>query len=335
VGNFKCHGKNNYLYPNSGCFAKDGRVKSEIYKNERGAAKAAPHNFRRKNFMTTTTPYFYAYNAIFDAPVSSSAKLVYTYLCKCANAEGKCFPSHKNISDVCGIGVTTIKKSLNELESAGLIKIQGQARPDSGRRANLYTLVKEAVKGFFVAYAVAFTEKLTTKARLVYLYFCRLASDGNTAYPSHKTTAKACGLSVAGVRLAIDELEAAGLIERQAQFRENGGQRSNLYTIISEPKAAEIITTEITTDDNEDAVNIQPDEVSAAFAIVANSTHPLINFIKCLLLSLFFGIPANRQIASYPANGRLLELFSLMKNIYNDVKNVIFRKRVIKKFIGT
>ena len=157
--------------------------------------------------MVTIAPYFYAYNVIFDAPISSGAKLVYVYLCKCADREGICFPSHKNIGVACGAGVTTVKKSLSELEAAGLVKVQGQARPDKGRRANLYMITKEAVNGFFSAYTVVFTEKLTAKARLVYLYLCRLASEENTAYPAHKTTAKACGLSVAGVRLAITFLE--------------------------------------------------------------------------------------------------------------------------------
>jgi predicted transcriptional regulator len=180
------------------------------------------------------TSYFYTYNAIFEAQVSGSAKLVYAYLFKCANATGKCYPSHKTIGAAAGVCVSTVKKSLAELESAGLIVIQGQARPERGRLVNTYTIIKEAVKGFFVTYGNIIMERLTAKARLVYLYFCRLASGRDSAFPSHKTTAKACGLSVSGARLAIDELEAVGLIGREAQYRDNGGQRANLYTFITE-----------------------------------------------------------------------------------------------------
>ncbi len=151
--------------------------------------------------------YFFTYNAIFDAPVSGNAKLAYAYLCKCADADGKCYPSHKAIAAAAGACVTTVKKALAELEGAGLITIRGQARPDRGRRANIYTVVKEAVKGFFVTYGNMFMQTLTSKARLVYLYFCRLASGRGQAFPSHSTTAAACGLSVSGTRLAIDELE--------------------------------------------------------------------------------------------------------------------------------
>jgi len=194
------------------------------------------------------TSYFYTYNAIFDAPVSGAAKLAYAYLCKCAGMGDKCYPSHRTIAAAAGVGVTTVKKALAELERARLITIQGQARPDRGRRTNIYMIIKEAVKGFFVTYGNIFMEKLTSKARLVYLYFCRLASGRNTAFPAHRTTAAACGLSVSGARLAIDELEAAGLVSRQAQYRDNGGQKSNLYTLTApetendntEPRAPEI-----------------------------------------------------------------------------------------------
>ena len=179
-----------------------------------------------------TSQYFYTYNAIFDTAVSGYAKLVYAYLCKCANRDGKSWPSHKTIAHAAGIGVTTVKKALAELTAVGLISVRGQARPDCGRRANIYTVIKEKVKTFFLTYLDVFRQQLTAKARLVYLYFCRLASGRDQAFPSHKTTAAACGLSVAGARIAIDELEAAGLVERQAQYRDNGGQKSNLYTLV-------------------------------------------------------------------------------------------------------
>jgi predicted transcriptional regulator len=182
------------------------------------------------------TTYFYTYNAVFDTPVSGAAKLAYAYLCKCANRAGKCWPSHKAIAAAAGMCVSTMKKALAELESAGLISIQGQARPERGRVTNIYTIAKEAIKGFFITYGNIFKETLTAKARLVYLYFCRLASGRDSAFPAHKTTAKACGLSVSGARLAINELEAAGLIGREAQYRDNGGQRANLYTLVTEPE---------------------------------------------------------------------------------------------------
>jgi DNA-binding transcriptional regulator YhcF (GntR family) len=189
-------------------FALGGRLRLPAFPKAFNQSK----RLKKQTEVFTMTAYFYTYNIIFDAPVSGNAKLVYSYLCKCADIEGKSYPSHKAIAAYAGIGVTTVKKALAELESAGLISIQGQARPDRGRRANIYTVIKEKTSGFFLTYANVFTSALTAKARLVYLYFCRLASGRDQAYPSHRTTAKACGLSASGTRAAIDELEAAGKV---------------------------------------------------------------------------------------------------------------------------
>ncbi|MDR1208764.1 MAG: helix-turn-helix domain-containing protein [Clostridiales bacterium] len=209
---------------------------------------------------------FYTYSIVFDAPISGNAKLVYAYLCKMIDREGKCFPSHKTIGAAAGMCVTTVKKALAELESAGLIAIRGEARPDRGRRANTYTIMKERVNTYFLTYDAVFGGCLTAKARLVYLYFCRLASGRDVAYPSHRTTAKACGLSVAGARLAIDELEADGLVTRQAQFRENGGQRANLYTLVSKNEQSDEISAGIISSkgvsETESCVTVTPSHIT-------------------------------------------------------------------------
>ena len=220
----------------------------------------------------TATNYFYTYNAIFDAPVSGNAKLVYAYLCKCANRDGRSWPSHKAIAYAAGICVTTVKKAISELERSGFISVRGQARPERGQCANIYAIIKDKVKSFFMTYANVFTEKLTAKARIVYLYFCRLASGRLQAFPSHKTTARACGLSVAGTRTAVDELEEVGLIERKAQFRDNGGQRSNLYTLIMDAEDGE------DTDDCVDESEIASKEETSAN--VANSSIDIENTLK-------------------------------------------------------
>jgi predicted ArsR family transcriptional regulator len=222
------------------------------------------------------TAYFYTYNAIFDVPVSGSAKLTYAYLCKCANRDGKCYPSHKAIAAAAGVCVTTVKKALAELEKAGLIAVRGQARPDCGRRTNIYTLVRDAVRGFFATYAGVFVGTLTAKARLVYLYLSRLASGRGAAFPAHRTTARACGLSVSGARAAIDELETAGLVSRCAQYRDNGGQRSNLYTLTEPEDTGDGHTPPVEADEPDSADATDEPEAAASEREIAASEIPAI-----------------------------------------------------------
>ena len=193
--------------------------------------------------MNPAREYFYAYNTMFEKDITPTAKLIYTFLSKCANAKGESFPSHKKIAMNCGIGPTSVKKGLAELEQAGLVQSRGQARFDGSRTTNLYTIIKDKVKGFFKVFTAQFLGKISAKAKVVYIYLCRLFGQEKQAYPAHKTTAEACGISLSSVRKAIDELEQAGFIERKPQYRDNGGQRANLYTLTETDPASDEMDT--------------------------------------------------------------------------------------------
>lgn len=74
---------------------------------------------------------------------------------------------------------------------------------------------------------------LEKRAFVVYCYLSR-CSDMKTrqCYPSLKTIAKACSLSVTTVRRALTDLENGGWIDIAQRFTDNG-QESNLYTILN------------------------------------------------------------------------------------------------------
>ena len=72
--------------------------------------------------------FFADYDIIFELPISNNAKLVYLYLCRCADkGTEETFPSRRNVADNCGIkSVRTVDKVIRELTAAGLItKEQG------------------------------------------------------------------------------------------------------------------------------------------------------------------------------------------------------------------
>lgn len=66
----------------------------------------------------------------------------------------------------------------------------------------------------------------------VYLYLWDRAGKKRTCYPAIRTIAKDLGVSASTVRRCIKELEHQGYIVREARYRENKGNSSNLYTLI-------------------------------------------------------------------------------------------------------
>lgn len=78
-----------------------------------------------------------------------------------------------------------------------------------------------------------FGSGIEKRAFVVYCYLSR-CSDMKTrqCYPSLKTIAKTCNLSVTTVRRALADLEDGGWIDIAQRFTDNG-QESNLYTVLN------------------------------------------------------------------------------------------------------
>lgn len=71
----------------------------------------------------------------------------------------------------------------------------------------------------------------------VYMYLRSRSAATGSCWPGIKRIAADLHLSRSTVKRALDDLERAGFLERQARHRENGSRTSNLYTIRKEPRA--------------------------------------------------------------------------------------------------
>jgi len=87
--------------------------------------------------------WFYSYNMIFDLDISEHAKIVYLYLCRCADSEGQAFPSYSTIAEKCSIGRRTAIKAVKELLAVGLLSVEQRTREDGSLTSNLYTIHDE------------------------------------------------------------------------------------------------------------------------------------------------------------------------------------------------
>jgi len=83
--------------------------------------------------------FFFSYNMIFDQPLSEHAKIIYLYLCRCADDEGQSFPGRRKIAEKCSISDRTVDKAIKELINIGLL--DKEVRHDGIKfTSNLYTI---------------------------------------------------------------------------------------------------------------------------------------------------------------------------------------------------
>lgn len=72
---------------------------------------------------------------------------------------------------------------------------------------------------------------LPHRAVTVYMYLSNRAGRKKECFPSVKTISEDLSISTSTVFRALNDLEAAGLIERRERYRTSGGRSSTLYLI--------------------------------------------------------------------------------------------------------
>lgn len=78
-------------------------------------------------------------NGIIRRPIKIEEKIVYLYLCRCANGNGQSFPSYQTIADKCCISRRKAIEVVDTLERSGLLK-KIQRKKGKGNASNVYEI---------------------------------------------------------------------------------------------------------------------------------------------------------------------------------------------------
>lgn len=74
--------------------------------------------------------------------------------------------------------------------------------------------------------------ELPHRAKLVYIYLYDRMDKERKAWPGINTIAKDLSVSRSTVKRAVRDLENAGLLRKEAHYRENGSETSNRYYLL-------------------------------------------------------------------------------------------------------
>lgn len=80
------------------------------------------------------------FRSIYAADLSHRAKSVYMYLKDRADSEGRCWPAIKTIALELGLSRSTVKRALNDLVRAGLLRKDPRWRENGSYTSNLYQI---------------------------------------------------------------------------------------------------------------------------------------------------------------------------------------------------
>mgnify|MGYP001032962707 CR=1 FL=1 len=75
-----------------------------------------------------------------DQELSHRAKTVYMYLKDRADSEGRCWPAIKTIALELGLSRSTVKRALDDLVRAGLLRKDPRWRENGSYTSNLYQI---------------------------------------------------------------------------------------------------------------------------------------------------------------------------------------------------
>ena len=169
---------------------------------------------------------------VFQATISPTAYKVFLVLKSFDGKDHKIFPSKKTLAQRCGLGLTSIYKAIKQLAKAGLITIVSRFDHNGRQTSNFYQ-INETQDNWFAVDKATVSGLLSSVELKIYSCLAGHADANGQCYPSQKQIAKECQLSVVIVYRVIYRLQQKGLLKITRQIRTNGGQRQNLYTLLS------------------------------------------------------------------------------------------------------
>lgn len=79
-----------------------------------------------------------SFRNIYASDLSHRARSVYMYLKDRADSEGRCWPAIKTIALELGLSRSTVKRALDDLQKAGLLRKDPRWRENGRLTSNLY-----------------------------------------------------------------------------------------------------------------------------------------------------------------------------------------------------
>lgn len=168
-------------------------------------------------------------NSIYNFNLSPSELLTYCTLLCLKNKRNHLCCRFQALSNICGLSVATLQRTIKALCKKRLIVLQKQHYYDGKNRANAYTIAPLCSRGFFRIPRFIIENRLAPSAFAVYAYISKCADNKGHAFPSLTKIAKGAGISLNTVISQMQALVDAKLFIKDNYVCETGGFGPNQF----------------------------------------------------------------------------------------------------------
>lgn len=96
---------------------------------------------RTKHERRPPMGYFTTDDGVFQLGLTPYQYAVFSYLLRCANAKGECWPSIRKMARTLGIAPNTVRKALRDLEARMLLTVTRRKSDHGDQDTNMYVLL--------------------------------------------------------------------------------------------------------------------------------------------------------------------------------------------------
>ncbi|WRS27805.1 helix-turn-helix domain-containing protein [Oscillospiraceae bacterium MB08-C2-2] len=249
------------------------------------------------------TSFIKIYHSVWDQRLEPGAFRAYCAILRFMNSStGYANVNFSKLAAAVSMSERSLRDKVGQLEAKGLIRVTKKYY-QGHRLANGY-IVSRQYGGFTKVPVSALNTPVTAFGFKLYAYLLKCSDLKGKAFPSLRNIRDFIGATMQTVITQISELVELGLIKKRTVIKKNNAYGHNQYKVRAKVSAALLLHLKKGKEKTRCAgVSLQSVYVTKCYE---KTIHPVLDFVKGLLLALFYFCSSKNALATFLLSGTLI-----------------------------